>query len=238
LALPADPAVWRSIGRHGLTLLNLEDESSIEPIEWEGWAGYVAWILAGGRISLLAGELDRPRPGLTCADLGALADELSSVVDPPAGSTDGAKGARQPVEDDIDRSPSEAVADDPLRQRADAAHARFEGTGAAVVRGARPSAVENLMATLAAQPPEVLELLERIDDLVFAAINGDRRALDELEVLWPTVAADLDHDLVEQSREQYLRCALSIWSECVDGQVQRPERAVSAIDVLCVLFEE
>ena len=73
--------------------------------------------------------------------------------------------------------------------------------------------------------------------MVFAAISGDAHALGELEVLWPTVAADLDDQLVEQSREQYLRCALSIWGECVASDGKRPERAVSAIDVLCVLFE-
>ena len=48
---------------------------------------------------------------------------------------------------------------------------------------------DELADTLAAQPPEVLELLERIDDLVFTAISGDDRALAELEVLWPTVVA-------------------------------------------------
>ena len=81
-------------------------------------------------------------------------------------------------------------------------------------------------------------MLERIDDLVFTAIDGDDRSLGELQVLWPMVAAELNEDLVEQSREQYLRCALSIWTECVEGEVRRPERAVAAIDVLCVLFED
>ena len=100
------------------------------------------------------------------------------------------------------------------------------------------STIDDLARSLADQPPHILEMLERIDDLVFAAISGDSTALGELEVLWPTVAGDLDPVLVEQSREQYLRCALSIWNECVDGQIRRPERAVAAIDVLCVLFEE
>ena len=79
----------------------------------------------------------------------------------------------------------------------------------------RKSSLEGLAEALAAQPPEVLELLERIDDLVFAAIAGDGGALAELEVLWPVAAEELDDELVEQSREQYLRCALSIWTECV-----------------------
>jgi hypothetical protein len=123
-------------------------------------------------------------------------------------------------------------------QRADGAHVRRGRVLAAVKDYVAKSTVEELVEALAAQPAEILELLERIDDLVFAAIDGNERALSELQVLWPTVAAELDEELVEQSREQYLRCALSIWTECVEGQVRRPERAVAAIDVLCVLFEE
>ena len=81
-------------------------------------------------------------------------------------------------------------------------------------------------------------MLERIDDLVFAAISGDASALAELEVLWPLTAAELESDLVEQTREQYLRCALSICGDFAEGEVRRPERALAAVDVLCVLFEE
>jgi hypothetical protein len=84
----------------------------------------------------------------------------------------------------------------------------------------------------------VLETLENLDDLVFAAIGGDRQALAQLESCWPSIATDLDPDVVEQSRDQYLRCALSIWSECVDAHTNDPQRAVAAIDVLCVLFDE
>jgi hypothetical protein len=123
-------------------------------------------------------------------------------------------------------------------QRSDRAHSRQEQMMTAPVDPAGASGIDKLIESLAGQPAEVLELLERIDDLVFAAISGDESAMTELEVLWPTVVADLDQDLVEQSREQYLRCALSICSECVEGGVQRPERAAAAIDVLCVLFEE
>jgi len=100
------------------------------------------------------------------------------------------------------------------------------------------ASLDRLTTTLAAQSPAVLELLETIDDLVFASIKGDAAALAELEVLWPLAQMDLDPDLVEQSREQYLRCALSIWGECLDEGMSRADRAVSAVDVLCVLFEE
>jgi hypothetical protein len=184
----------------------------------------------------LAAELERPRAGLSCANLSALAKAMHSLVEPTAPDGTAAQNVEAPPRPDSDIDPAATAAGE-VHQRADAAHARAQGAAAATST-TRHRAVDNLIATLAAQPPEVLELLERIDDLVFTAIGGDQRSLAELEVLWPTVVADLDHDLVEQSREQYLRCALSIWSECVDGQIKRPERAVSAIDVLCVLFEE
>jgi hypothetical protein len=41
-----------------------------------------------------------------------------------------------------------------------------------------------------------------------------------------------------ESREQYLRYALSIWEEFNEKDGQRtPVRAVHALDVLCLLFE-
>jgi hypothetical protein len=44
--------------------------------------------------------------------------------------------------------------------------------------------------------------------------------------------------LLEESREQYLRYALSIWEECVDADgVRDAGRAMRAMDVLCLLFE-
>jgi hypothetical protein len=122
-------------------------------------------------------------------------------------------------------------------KRADQAHAGHQAE-ALVDAPARPSYLDALAEKLAAQPPEVLELLERIDDLVFSAISGDVQSLAELETLWPAAAEQLDADLVEQSREQYLRCALAICSDSPPGQSERPEKALAAVDVLCVLFEE
>ena len=102
----------------------------------------------------------------------------------------------------------------------------------------RAAHLDELAAKLAQQPAQVLEMLERVDDLVFAAISGDPRALAELEVVWPLTASELDEELVEQSREQYLRCALAICGDLSEGEVRRPEQALAAIDVLSVLFEE
>ena len=44
--------------------------------------------------------------------------------------------------------------------------------------------------------------------------------------------------LLAESREQYLRYALSIWEDYVEKDGHRdPARAVQALDVLCLLFE-
>jgi hypothetical protein len=230
-ALPSDPASWRGIARSGVTLLNLDSEEVSQTVRWEGWAGCIADILRSGRLSLLAARLERVHPGLNCGNLASFADEIEAALHP---------GVAQTAEHVIERPPESAGKENaarPMASRADRAHARFAGSASATAAATKTGA-SGLMETLAHQPPEVLELLERVDDLVFAAIAGDEPALRELQVLWPTVVADLEPELIDQSRDQYLRCSLSIWSECVDDQLQRTERAVSAIDVLCVLFEE
>lgn len=233
-ALPSDPAAWRAIARHGVTLLNLDATDAAAEVCWEGWAGCVAKILDSGRLSFLATELDRPRPWLSCANLESFAEQFRTMLEPAGPShpvCPTAEAACQVI-------PGESGETSGVSQRADAPHTQLGRAIAADQATTATAVADDLSLVLAGQPPEVVELLERIDDLVFAAISGDAHALGELEVLWPTVAADLDEQLVEQSREQYLRCALSIWGESVASDGKRPERAVSAIDVLCVLFEE
>ena len=239
-ALPCDPASWRGIGRHGVTLLNLDSGEQSEVPCWEGWAGTVAEILASGRISMLASQLERKRPGLTCAKLPEFAAEIEAILHPAMPEQVVAVGQEPSMAAEATGDNESMVPDSEAEicsRRADDAHTRFDATtsgrgGAAKLR------VDDLVEILAAQPPEVLALLERVDDLVFTAIGGDQQALADLELLWPSVVADVDPDVVEQSREQYLRCALSMWGDRFDGDVNQPERAVSAIGVLCVLFDK
>jgi GTPase-associated protein 1 len=234
--LPSDPSSWRGIARQGVTLLNLDAAEMSDIYCWEGWAGCVAQILGTSRLSLLAAELEPARPWLNLTNIQVLADQVRAKLRPASLDRVNSEAAR--VQPPADKVVAASVQAGIGERRADGAHSRLDGTLAVVAGYAPKCGIDDLVATLAAQPAEVLELLERIDDLVFAAIGGDDRALTELEVLWPAATAELDADLVEQSREQYLRCALSIWSECVQGEVQRPERAVAAIDVLCVLFDQ
>ena len=233
-SLPAEESGWRAIGRRGITLLRLENDSTGDEMSWQGWAAWVAVMLESGKLSVLTAELEQARPGLTCAGLNELGEQLLGGlrgVSPPS-----AHSPARPAPQSDDGAVVEPT-NSATRQRADAPHPGYQ-SGVMAEDRAKPSHLDALAEKLTEQPPEVLELLERIDDLVFAAISGDRQALAELETVWPQTAAELDEDLVEQSREQYLRCALSICSEFSENGVKGPERALSAIDVLCVLFEE
>jgi hypothetical protein len=63
--------------------------------------------------------------------------------------------------------------------------------------------------------------------------------MEELHTLWPAVLAELGNDLVAESREQYLRYAMTVWEDYVEpGGVRNAGRAVHALDVLCLLFDE
>ena len=93
--------------------------------------------------------------------------------------------------------------------------------------------------TLNPESPEVLEKLEHLDDVVYEAISGQREALEQLQKLWPDVIAELGESLVDESREQYLRYAMSIWEDTIrDNGIRNPARAMQTLEVLCLLFDE
>lgn len=117
-----------------------------------------------------------------------------------------------------------------------AAHRRFEKSGARQAAQAAPPAPSQ---RLHPDSPQTLEKLEALDDAVYAAIDGQEAALERLETLWPATLAELGPQLVAESREQYLRYALSLWETCVDAYgLHDFRRSLQALDVLCVLFDE
>lgn len=84
----------------------------------------------------------------------------------------------------------------------------------------------------------VTECLEQLDDVVFDALRGSPAALAQLELLWPSVVGSLGHDMLAESREQYLNRALQIWRDFLDAEGPRSDSAMAALDVLCVLFND
>ena len=122
--------------------------------------------------------------------------------------------------------------------RAHAAHHRFEKSSLATLAPREKIEAVAPSKVLAPSSPEVVDMLEHLDDLVYEAIGGRAGAVEELQRIWPQLLSELGDELVVESRQQYLRYALTIWESCVDtAEVRNPARAVQALDVLCVLFD-
>ncbi len=124
--LPDDSASWRAIGRHGVTLLDLDGDEATSDLPWESWAGCVEAVLKEGRISLFATQLERKRPALSTPSLPRVAEEMQVLLRPTA---------LAPAENPAPAFPPVAeaaleVATDSYHSRADAAHvALFQGHG-------------------------------------------------------------------------------------------------------------
>src|SRR5687768_13569407 len=61
--------------------------------------------------------------------------------------------------------------------------------------------------------PDVLARLEWLDDLMFEAIEGDPVALETAIDAWRKSVEELGIAVLEESRNQYLRRAQSVWNE-------------------------
>jgi hypothetical protein len=121
-------------------------------------------------------------------------------------------------------------------QHAHAAHRQFAKTAAEATqaKNAHPAPSQ----TIETDSPAVLEKLELLDDLVYESLSGNTQAMIQLQTAWPRLQMDLEERLLAESREQYLRYALSIWEENIEKDGHRdPAHAVQALDVLCLLFQ-
>ena len=81
----------------------------------------------------------------------------------------------------------------------------------------------------------VREMLEKLDDVIFAAITGDASALAEARELWPRVLAEIGFELAEESQEQYLRYAIDAIRHFESQNANSPERAIAALEVISLL---
>ncbi|HVW38143.1 MAG TPA: hypothetical protein VHB99_12585, partial [Pirellulales bacterium] len=247
----------RILRQQDTTVLELSGKPPKQYTATAGWSGFVAQVVASGKTSFLAQQLAKPRPGLSTNDLTTLGNELleALAVAAPAAAGAVALGAEaktgereasasasyglspRPDQPEADDSGSPNVGEE--QRRADAAHQRFlRAVQSAICKP--PGGVElDPAQVLGTQCPAALEQLERLDDAVFEAIAGKPSALDELRKLWPEVLSRLGPELVEESREQYVRHALRVWRDCVEGdQIRNPSLAVAAMDVVCLLFGE
>jgi hypothetical protein len=85
---------------------------------------------------------------------------------------------------------------------------------------------------------EVRALLEELDDVVFLAIRGDADSLEQARKLWPLVVKRIGWELVEESREQYLRYSTDIARRSTHDAVQDPAKALAVIEVIELLMRD
>ena len=271
VAIPEDSSEQRRAKRlYDLTVLNLSNGPPSDAPPTESWARLVHRVLKNNRTSFLSTHLSGSRSDFSPQDLPALGLQLLEELDasslenapldvepdPTAGgnghvrpgkSTEGGKieAGRRP-EDKPTRKSTPDAADHELtgpdrRFRQDhEPHRVFQREPAAATL--MKQQIEAPSKALHPDSPEVLKKLERLDDLVFGAIAEKETLGEELKSFWPQVRAELGEELIVESREQYLRYALSVWERFVDpadpNDVHRSERAIRALDVLCVLFDE
>jgi hypothetical protein len=83
--------------------------------------------------------------------------------------------------------------------------------------------------------PDIIAQLEALDDVMFAAIDGDPGALQESSEAWHRVVAELGHEAVEETRRQYLRHARGVWESLRQQPVQPPHKIFAAIEIIGLL---
>jgi hypothetical protein len=83
--------------------------------------------------------------------------------------------------------------------------------------------------------PEVIVQLEALDDVIFAAIDGDPAALQESSAAWQRAVDELGHETIEETRRQYLRHAQGVWESLRHQQVQPPHKIFAAIEIIGLL---
>lgn len=121
-----------------------------------------------------------------------------------------------------------------MNERPHAAHTGSPSTAAG--RETAPAAFPSVL--LHPESDEVRALLEELDDVVFLAIRGDADSLDHARKLWPEVVKQIGWELVEESREQYLRYSTDIARRSEQDPVRDPQKALAVIEVIELLMRD
>jgi len=89
-----------------------------------------------------------------------------------------------------------------------------------------------------ADSPDVAQLLESLDDAVFAALGGCASALAQTRTLWPAVVQGLGPGAIEESREQYLRYAIELTRRFEFKETRDPTSAIAALEIIELLTKD
>ena len=239
LAVEADASEQRQMVRqHAVTIINLNDLAVLDELlsktaRRHGWSAFVGECLRRGDIDALKQQLRPQQTNLNLMSLSRLGDELLREMNRPsqentpppvpaptmtvrhAHASHRSTNANQPADADVTAEASQKPQEQKLRGPAHTLCPDSTVPDSAVV----------------------VEKLEALDDAVYEAIAGDTLSLERLRHLWPEVLGELGSDLIEESREHYLRYALAVWNDFINRDAGGPERATAALDVVCLLSD-
>jgi hypothetical protein len=85
------------------------------------------------------------------------------------------------------------------------------------------------------KPRDPLAELEWLDDLMFAAIDGDPLALDCAAEAWRKTRDELGDTALEETRLQYLRHAQTVWHALRNEPNHPPHKVFAAIEIISLL---
>lgn len=77
--------------------------------------------------------------------------------------------------------------------------------------------------------------LEWLDDLMFAAIDGDPVALDCAADAWQKSVREMGVPALEESRQQYMRRAQTVWHSLRNQPNHPPHKVFAAIEIISLL---
>ncbi len=107
-----------------------------------------------------------------------------------------------------------------------------------VVPLAAPAIVHARWPCHAETDADLVARLEWLDDLMFAAIDGDPAALDGAAEAWKRSREDLGDAALEESRQQYVRRAQSVWNTLRNQPNHPPHKVFAAIEIISLLAKK
>ena len=267
VVLPAETDEQRRARRlQDVSVLNLTNELASECTPTGSWARLVKRVLESSQVAFLGRHLSERRGDCSLENLSAFGLQLLGELDTSPLAQGPSRTESRPDEtpasafeqprrtnDSGNLGPARPKTTSPSRglgesdksggnnefRRGHKPHDRFQ---ADTPPSTPKSQIEAPSKVLCPDSPDVKDKLERLDDLVYQAMSGSSDSVDELRKFWPRLRTELGVEMIAESREQYLRYALTLWEK--DAHLadldndRQPARAVQALDVLCVIFDE
>ncbi len=82
---------------------------------------------------------------------------------------------------------------------------------------------------------DIVARLEMLDDVIFAAIEGDAVAMEQAADAWHAALDELGPAAVDESRREYLRHARTVWETLCHQPNHPPHKLFAAIEIISLL---